>query len=47
VYRTQKNKVLVQVKYDFKFVSLSIKGDKNLVQVSNVDELILVLKKFD
>jgi hypothetical protein len=42
---TQNNKVFVQIRYGSKLVSLSSKGDKNSVEVSNSDELIDVLKK--
>ena len=47
IWFTQNNKVYVQVKYGSKVVSLSQKGDKNSVEVSNADELIQVLEKLD
>jgi hypothetical protein len=47
IWFTQNNKVLVQIKYGSKVVSLTSKGDKNSVEVSNADELIQVLEKLD
>jgi hypothetical protein len=47
IWFTQNNKVLVQVKYGSKVVPLTSKGDKNSVEVSNADELILVLEKLN
>ena len=47
IWFTQNNKVYVQVKYGSKVVSLSAKGDKNSVEVSNAEELIQVLEKLD
>ena len=42
---TQNNKVFVQLKYGSKVVSLTSKGDKNSVEVTNAQELIQVLEK--
>ena len=47
IWFTQNNKVLVQVKYGSKVFPLTIKGDKNSVEVSNADELIQVLEKLN
>ena len=44
---TQNNKVFVQVRYGSKVLPLTAKGDKNSVEVSDADELIVVLKKLD
>lgn len=44
---TQSNKVFVQLKYGSKVVSLTSKGDKNSVEVTNAQELIQVLEKLD
>jgi hypothetical protein len=46
-FTTANNKVCVQVKYGSKALVLTPKGDKNSVEVSNPEELIVVLKKLD
>ena len=46
-FATANNKVCVQVKYGSKALPLTPKGDKNSVEVSNPEELIVVLKKLD
>ena len=44
---SQNNKVFVQLKYGSKVVSLTSKGDKNSVEVTNAQELIQVLEKLN
>ncbi len=44
---SQNNKVFVQLKYGSKVASLTSKGDKNSVEVTNAQELIQVLEKLD
>ena len=43
----QNNKVCVQVRYGNKVVALSLKGDKNSVEVASSEELITVLTKLN